>query len=123
VLLSVMISVHEPSNLFNISVNHRGLIAAARIFSTFEGPTDGSDGDVPGDVATVKGYIKFESCVFSYPARLNFPIFYKSPEMNGCQSMRHKKGIDRISWVRLWKEYCPTVGHVILRDLQRFCYA
>ncbi len=70
---------------------HRGLIAAARIFSTFDGPTDGSECDVPGDVTAIEGCIKFESCVFSYPARPDFPIFYKSPEMNGVNLCVAKK--------------------------------
>ena len=60
----------------------RGLVSAARIFSTLEGPTDGSEED-GGEVVPINGDIKFESCEFSYPVRPDFPIFYRSPEHDG----------------------------------------
>ena len=98
---------------FNLSVNHRGLIAAARIFSTFEGPTDGSE-CVAGDVAhVVNGDIKFESCSFSYPARPDFPIFYKSPTMNGVNlSVADKESIGLVGRSGCGKS---TILQVVMR--------
>ena len=71
----------------------RGLISAARVFSTLEGPTDGSEED-GGDKVPIKGDIKFEQTEFSYPARPDFPIFYKSPERDGVNlSVAQKESI------------------------------
>jgi ATP-binding cassette subfamily B (MDR/TAP) protein 1 len=96
-----------------LSVNHRGLIAAARIFSTFEGPTDGSE-YVAGDVAhVVNGDIKFESCSFSYPARPDFPIFYKSPTVNGVNlSVADKESIGLVGRSGCGKS---TILQVVMR--------
>ena len=75
------------------TVNHRGQTSAARIFSTLEGPTDGSEEDV-GEIVPIKGDIKFESCEFSYPTRPDFPIFHKSPERDGVNlSVAQKESI------------------------------
>lgn len=72
----------------------RGLISAARIFSTFVGPTDGSGEEDEGEVVSIKGDIKFQSTEFSYPARPDFPIFYKSPEYDGVNlSVDQKESI------------------------------
>ena len=73
----------------------RGLISAARIFSTFDGPTDaGSGKEDEGEVVSIKGDIKFQSTEFSYPARPDFPIFYKSPEYDGVNlSVDQKESI------------------------------
>ena len=75
-VLAVMFGALGASQVSaDFNSRQRGLIAAARIFSTFEGPTDGSEEDV-GEIVPIKGDIKFESCEFSYPARPDFPIFY-----------------------------------------------
>jgi len=75
-VLAVMFGALGASQVSaDFNSRQRGLICAARIFSTFEGPTDGSEEDV-GDIVPIKGDIKFESCEFSYPARPDFPIFY-----------------------------------------------
>ncbi|KAL7533771.1 hypothetical protein ACHAXR_008989 [Thalassiosira sp. AJA248-18] len=82
-VLAVMFGALGASQVSaDFNSRQRGLIAAARIFSTLEGPTDGSEEDV-GDIVPINGEIKFESCEFSYPARPDFPIFYKSPERDG----------------------------------------
>mmetsp|Transcript_6312 Transcript_6312/g.14244 ORF Transcript_6312/g.14244 Transcript_6312/m.14244 type:complete len:1336 (+) Transcript_6312:149-4156(+) len=82
-VLAVMFGALGASQVSaDFNSRQRGLIAAARIFSVMEGPTDGSEEDV-GEIVPIKGDIKFASCEFSYPARPDFPIFYKSPERDG----------------------------------------
>lgn len=82
-VLAVMFGALGASQVSaDFNSRQRGLIGAARIFSTFEGPSDGSD-QLVGEVVPIKGDIKFSACQFSYPARPDFPIFYKSPERDG----------------------------------------
>lgn len=82
-VLAVMFGALGASQVSaDFNSRQRGLVSAARIFSTLEGPTDGSEED-GGEVVPINGDIKFESCEFSYPVRPDFPIFYRSPEHDG----------------------------------------
>jgi len=82
-VLAVMFGALGASQVSaDFNSRQRAKISAARIFSTLEGPTDGSGEDV-GEVVPINGDIKFKSCQFSYPARPDFPIFYESPERDG----------------------------------------
>lgn len=93
-VLAVMFGALGASQVSaDFNSRQRGLIAAARIFSTFDGPTDGSEVDA-GDVAPISGDIAFKSCEFSYPARPDFPIFYKSEARDGVNlSVAQKESI------------------------------
>lgn len=93
-VLAVMFGALGASQISaDFNSRQRGLIAAARIFSVMEGPTDGSEED-SGEIVPIKGDIKFKSTEFSYPARPDFPIFYKSPERDGVNlSVDRKESI------------------------------
>ena len=56
--------------------HQRGRIAAAKIYSMLDGPTDGSD-EAKGGVVPIDGDIHIKSCQFSYLARPDHPIFYR----------------------------------------------
>lgn len=82
-VLAVMFGALGASQVSaDFNSRQRGLVAAARIFSVMEGPTDGSEEDV-GKIVPIKGDIKFYQCKFAYPARPDYPIFFSSPEQNG----------------------------------------
>mmetsp|Transcript_15434 Transcript_15434/g.32636 ORF Transcript_15434/g.32636 Transcript_15434/m.32636 type:complete len:1373 (-) Transcript_15434:205-4323(-) len=93
-VLAVMFGALGASQVSaDFNSRQRGLASAARIFSTLDGPTDGSEKEV-GEVVPIKGDIVFKSCEFSYPARPDFPIFYKSPERDGVNlSVAQKESI------------------------------
>ena len=59
----------------------QALIAAAGVFSTFEGPVDGEEDQ--GDIVPISGDINFKGCEFSYPSNPDYPIFYKSGARDG----------------------------------------
>jgi len=94
-VLSVMFGALGASQVSaDFNSRQRGLIAAARIFSTFDGPTDGSEYESSEGSATIKGEIKFSSVEFSYPTRPDFPIFYKSATKDGVNfDLSEKKSI------------------------------
>ncbi len=94
-VLSVMFGALGASQVSaDFNSRQRGLIAAARIFSTFDGPTDGSEYESDEKSATIKGAIKFSSVEFSYPTRPDFPIFYKSAAKDGVSfDLGEKKSI------------------------------
>jgi len=93
-VLAVMFGALGASQVSaDFNSRQRAKISAARIFSTLEGPTDGSEEDV-GAVVPISGDIKFECCEFSYPARPDFPIFYKSPKQDAVNlSVAQKESI------------------------------
>lgn len=93
-VLAVMFGALGASQVSaDFNSRQRGLISAARIFGTFEGPTDGSDED-GGDVVPIQGNIRFDKCEFSYPSRPDFPIFYKSSDRDGVSlSVDQKESI------------------------------
>lgn len=83
-VLAVMFGALGASQVSaDFSSRQRGLIAAARVFSTFDGPIDGSEEEIGEESATIKGEIKFSSVGFSYPTRPDFPIFFKSDTKDG----------------------------------------
>eukprot|EP00984_Skeletonema_dohrnii_P003923 scaffold1350_cov137-Skeletonema_dohrnii-CCMP3373.AAC.3 len=94
-VLSVMFGALGASQVSaDFNSRQRGLIAAARIFSTFDGPTDGSEYESSEGSTTIKGEIKFSSVEFSYPTRPDFPIFYKSATKDGVNfDLNEKKSI------------------------------
>lgn len=94
-VLSVMFGALGASQVSaDFNSRQRGLIAAARIFSTFDGPTDGSGNETREGSSTIKGEIKFSSVEFSYPTRPDFPIFYKSATKDGVNfDLGEKKSI------------------------------
>ncbi len=94
-VLSVMFGALGASQVSaDFNSRQRGLIAAARIFSTFDGPTDGNEHETREGSATIKGEIKFSSVEFAYPTRPDFPIFYKSATKDGVNfDLGEKKSI------------------------------
>jgi len=93
-VLSVMFGALGASQVSaDFNSRQRGLISAAKIFSTLEGPTDGNEEEGSNNVS-INGDIKFEACEFSYPARPDFQIFYRSPEQDGVSlSVAQKESI------------------------------
>ncbi|KAL7435504.1 hypothetical protein ACHAXM_005193 [Skeletonema potamos] len=94
-VLAVMFGALGASQVSaDFNSRQRGLIAAARVFATFDGPTDGSEEEIGEGSAAIKGEIKFSSVEFSYPTRPNFPIFYKSDTKDGVNfDIGEKKSI------------------------------
>mmetsp|Transcript_6782 Transcript_6782/g.11064 ORF Transcript_6782/g.11064 Transcript_6782/m.11064 type:complete len:1348 (+) Transcript_6782:228-4271(+) len=94
-VLSVMFGALGASQVSaDFNSRQKGLISAARIFSTFDGPTDGSEYETGEKSATIKGAIKFSSVEFSYPTRPDSPIFYKSAANDGVSfDLGEKKSI------------------------------
>jgi len=83
-VLAVMFGALGASQVSaDFNSRQRGLIAAARVFATFDGPTDGSEEEIGEESAAIKGEIKFSSVEFSYPTRPDFPIFCKSDTKDG----------------------------------------
>jgi len=82
-VLAVMFGALGASTVAaDFNSRQRGLAAAARIYTTFDGPTDGSHED-QGDVVPIEGDITFQSVKFSYPSRPDSSIFYASDTMDG----------------------------------------
>lgn len=82
-VLAVMFGALGASQVSaDFNSRQRGLISAARVFATFDGPTDGSE-EIAGESVQIKGDIKFDRCEFSYPSRPDYPIFYKSAARDG----------------------------------------
>ncbi|KAL7540275.1 hypothetical protein ACHAWF_006635, partial [Thalassiosira exigua] len=112
-VLAVMFGALGASQVSaDFNSRQRGLVAAARIFSVVEGPTDGSEEEA-GVTVPIGGDIKFESCEFSYPARPDFPIFYKSPEREGVNlSVAQKESIGLVGRSGSGKS---TILQIVLR--------
>ena len=93
-VLSVMFGALGASQVSaDFNSRQRGLMSAARIFSTFDGPTDGSEYETV-EKSAIKGAINFSSVEFSYPTRPDFPIFYKSAAYDGVSfDLGEKKSI------------------------------
>ena len=83
-VLAVMFGALGASQVSaDFNSRQKGLVAAARIFSTFDGPSDGSEEQITGGGSAINGEIKFSSVEFSYPTRPDYPIFYKSETKDG----------------------------------------
>jgi len=82
-VLAVMFGALGASTVAaDFNSRQKGLVAAARIYTTFYGPSDGSHED-QGTVMPIEGDITFQSVKFSYPSRPDSSIFYESDTMDG----------------------------------------
>lgn len=108
-LLSVMFGALGASQVSaDFNSRARGKQCAARIFSVFDGPSDGS-GDEAGAVVPIQGDFDFQNVQFSFPSRPN-RLIYKdwslkvaSKESIGLvgRSGSGKSTILQVSWIYL----------------------